>query len=248
MPEKVLELPLRVILTNSSSVAVGFIPYRENFVKAIPAGDTYSIQVNGSEEAQYYIGQATTGFTVISEEIPYGIVPSITFDPGTDTYITTATIEFNCADKDGVAAIYYTVDGSEPDEESTEYDRDGSGVVVDATTTIKAVAYDDAEYAEHSLITSVTITIQVATPVADIVGDSYVENQSVTLSCDTPDATIYYTTDGNAPTTGSTEYTEAISITGSSGSPVETVLKAIAVKAGLSDSAVMTETYTITLP
>lgn len=61
---------------------------------------------------------------------------------------------------------------------------------------------------------------------------------SVTLATETDGADIYYTTDGTAPTSASTKYTAAISLTAT------TTLRAIAVNAGMIPSAVMTATYT----
>ncbi|WP_232322214.1 chitobiase/beta-hexosaminidase C-terminal domain-containing protein, partial [Brevibacillus parabrevis] len=52
-------------------------------------------------------------------------------------------------------------------------------------------------------------------------------------------ATIYYTTDGNTPTTSSNVYTTPIPINSAM------TIKAIAVKAGMTDSTVMSESYTI---
>jgi hypothetical protein len=52
-------------------------------------------------------------------------------------------------------------------------------------------------------------------------------------------ATIYYRTDGNAPDRTKKPYIPAIPIT------VATSIKAIAVKAGMTDSAVITAVYTI---
>ncbi|MFY0741512.1 chitobiase/beta-hexosaminidase C-terminal domain-containing protein [Solibacillus silvestris] len=61
----------------------------------------------------------------------------------------------------------------------------------------------------------------------------------VTLSTITEGATIYYTVDGSTPTTASTEYTGAITVN----NPM--TIKAIAVKAGLTNSAVATFVYEI---
>ena len=61
-------------------------------------------------------------------------------------------------------------------------------------------------------------------------------DNSVTMSCDTASATIYYTDDGTTPTAESgTEYTDAIDITET------TTFKAIAVKEGSADSNVVTQ-------
>ena len=71
-------------------------------------------------------------------------------------------------------------------------------------------------------------------------GGTFETSQSVTLACDTSGATIYYTADGTTPTTASTEYTGAISLTAT------TTIKAIAVKDGMSNSAVVSKTFTKT--
>ena len=79
----------------------------------------------------------------------------------------------------------------------------------------------------------------VATPVFSVASGEIDSGTSVTISCTTEGAKIYYTTDGTEPTASSTEYTAAISVT-----PPMT-LKAIAVKSGMNDSAVASVSYTI---
>jgi len=85
-------------------------------------------------------------------------------------------------------------------------------------------------------------TPKVATPIFSVAGGTYTETQSVEISCTTEDATIYYTTDGNEPTTNSTEYRGAIDISST------TTLKAIAVKPEMRNSDVAEVTYTINIP
>lgn len=80
---------------------------------------------------------------------------------------------------------------------------------------------------------------QVATPTFNPAEGTFTEAQSVTISCATDGATIYYTTDGSTPTTASTQYTEAINVS------TTTTIKAIAVKDGMTDSEVAQATYTI---
>ncbi len=80
----------------------------------------------------------------------------------------------------------------------------------------------------------------VSPPLFSLTEGTYQNEISVTMSCYTPDAVIYYTTDGTTPTDNSTIYTTAIQIN------VTTELKAIAVKDGLNNSAVTTANYEIT--
>ena len=93
---------------------------------------------------------------------------------------------------------------------------------------------DEVRLTHDQNATPVTV---VAKPEFSVAGGSYTEAQTVTITCATDGATIYYTTDGTEPTASSTEYTGAISINET------TTLKAIAVKDGQS-SAVAEATYT----
>ena len=110
-----------------------------------------------------------------------------------------------------------------------------------------------------ALTTTINITIEAASitgaPTANPAAGTYTENQSVTLTSSTEGAKIYYTTDGSTPTlTGGVpgettkEYTAPISVTGTEGQSITTVIKAMAVKSGMQDSSVETFTYTIQLP
>ncbi|MBP5770807.1 MAG: chitobiase/beta-hexosaminidase C-terminal domain-containing protein [Bacteroidaceae bacterium] len=66
----------------------------------------------------------------------------------------------------------------------------------------------------------------------------FADAQSVTISCETSGAAIYYTLDGTTPTANSMEYTGAIPVR------TTTTIKAIAIK-GSDESAVATATYHI---
>lgn len=78
-----------------------------------------------------------------------------------------------------------------------------------------------------------------ATPVATVKGGTYVTSQTVSLSCSTAGATIYYTTNGFEPSVDDTSYSTSITVA------TDTILKAKAIKSGMADSATMTETYRI---
>ena len=90
------------------------------------------------------------------------------------------------------------------------------------------------------VVRKVTFEVTTAKPTFSLRPGTYKGAQTVTLRDSTPGATIYYTTDGKAPTVLSIPYTGPIKI----GSK-ETIL-AIAVATGQTRSAVATGTYTIT--
>ena len=97
------------------------------------------------------------------------------------------------------------------------------------------LASDDLEL----IISTYNAPRQVDNPTFSPTDGTYTETQSVTISCSTAGAEIYYTTDGSIPTSSSTKYTEAIPVTST------TTIKAIAVKDGMANSEVATATYTI---
>ena len=81
----------------------------------------------------------------------------------------------------------------------------------------------------------------VVEPIFTPAAGEYYGTQSVTISCATAGAEVYYTLDGNDPTSASTKYTGAISIAST------TTIKAVAIK-GENSSAVVSATYTILAP
>jgi hypothetical protein len=81
----------------------------------------------------------------------------------------------------------------------------------------------------------------VATPTFSPAAGTYPSAQSVTLSDTTSGASIYYTTNGTTPTTGSTLYTAPITVSSS-----ETI-KAIAAASGYLNSAVASAAYVINI-
>jgi lysophospholipase L1-like esterase len=82
----------------------------------------------------------------------------------------------------------------------------------------------------------------VANPVFSPSAGTFSSLQSVTITTSTSGATIRYTTNGSTPTsTTGTIYSGAISVSAT------TTIKAIAYKNGMTDSSVVTATYTITV-
>lgn len=97
-------------------------------------------------------------------------------------------------------------------------------------------------YKAGDIPTPPTPTEYVATPTFAPAAGSYTSAQTVSIACTTEGATIYYTLDGTTPTTESTVYAEAFTVSET------TTVKAFAVKEGMLDSEVATATYTIIEP
>ena len=196
--------------------------------------DRYVSVYNGSDW-RGYVNSTTEPTTVAfyKRTIP-AAVATPTFSVAAGTYNANQSVTITCA-TDG-ATIYYTTDGSEPTNLSSEYTEP---VSITQTTTLKAIAIKNAE---SSNVASATYTLKCATPTFSPVGGAYIGAQSVTISCATDGASVYYTLDGTTPTSSSTLYSSAISI-----SETKT-LKAIAIKSNWSDSDVQSATYTITVP
>ena len=170
-----------------------------------------------------------------------GTTPTVVATPA----ITPEAGEFNnevevtitCA-TDG-ATIYYTIDGNDPTTTSGIY---SAPFTLTADATVKAFAVkadmDDSAIAE-AIYTITTIVETVETPVISPATGTYYAEQSVTIETATADATIYYTIDGNDPTTSSLEYTAPFAVTAT------TTVKAFAVKADMTDSAIAESIITI---
>ena len=161
---------------------------------------------------------------------PIFSIESGAVDSGTSVTITCGT--------EG-AKIYYTTDGSEPTASSAEYT---AAISITEAVTLKAIAVKSGM--NNSAVASVSYTIKgtVATPEFSLASGAVNSGTSVTITCSTDGAKIYYTTDGSNPTASSTEYIAAISVTAA------VTLKAIAVKDGMNDSAVASASYTIYTP
>ena len=111
---------------------------------------------------------------------------------------------------------------------------ENSSMTVQIETTAKRAFLDNI------VITNTAGAPQaVATPTFSPEAGTYTSAQSVTISTETTGATIYYTTNGDDPTTSSSVYSTPISVSST------TTVKAIAAKSGMTTSDVASATYTI---
>jgi len=189
---------------------------------------------------------ATSGGTSVSARIvvvvttantPTGPMPAPSFSVPAGTYSAPQNVTITDSQLIGYnnAFIYYTTDGSIPTASSLVYI---TPITIATDTTLKAIAIDP--FYDQSAVSSAAYTFVSGTPVFAPGGGTYSSAQTVTLTDSTPGATIYYTTNGTTPTTSSTVYSGAITVSAS-----ETI-EAIAVASGYPNSAVASAAYTIT--
>jgi hypothetical protein len=113
-------------------------------------------------------------------------------------------------------------------------------IAVSATETVKAMASATGYSASTVNSAAYTINPPSAAPSFSPAGGTYTSTQTVTISTTTPSATIYYTTDGSAPTTSSLVQTKPITVAASQ------TIKAIAIATGHSSSPMNAAAYKIT--
>lgn len=159
--------------------------------------------------------------------------------PESGNFTDTVTVEMSTTE-DG-ASIYYTTDGSDPDEFDDLYS--SSFTISDAGThTVKAVTvksgYKTSGISEETYI--ITSTERVSIPVFSPLPGTFTDSVSVTISSDSG-ASIYYTLDNSTPDADGDLYTESIVID----TPGQYTVKAIAVKDGYLDSLVASAEYII---
>jgi hypothetical protein len=231
-------------VTIYDAISGATIYYTTNGTAPTTASTKYSgaISVNATETleaiavaAGYTNSPAVTATYTINVTTP--TLPAPTFSLAGGSYTTSQSVSIS--DATAGTTIYYTTDGTAPTTASTKYT---GAITISATETLKAIAVETGY--TNSPAATATYTINVTTPTLpaptfSLAGGSYTTAQTVTISDATASTTIYYTTDGTAPTTASTKYTGAITI-----SATET-LKAIAVETGYTNSPAATATYTI---
>ena len=161
------------------------------------------------------------------------------FTPAPGTYTAAQTVGMSSSTPG--ASINYTTDGTTPTATvGTLY---SGPITVSETTTINAIAY--ATGMTDSSVTTATYTISppVAAPTFSPAAGTYGSSQTVAILSATPGASIRYTTDGSTPSeTVGTLCSWPITV------DATTTIKAIAYATGMTDSAVSTATYTISVP
>jgi uncharacterized protein YheU (UPF0270 family) len=140
--------------------------------------------------------------------------PTTTASPAGGTVHYYPSITLTCDDGTGVgcANTYFTTDETEPTTSSTLYE---SAIYISADTTLKFFSIDLRGYTESAKTETYTIDLPPTTS-ASHPSDLYNASIDVTLTCTDTSGTgcdaTYYTTDGTEPTTASSLYSSAITI------------------------------------
>lgn len=130
------------------------------------------------------------------------------------------------------AAIYYTLDGSTPDNSSKLY---SGPIIIRSSATLRAVAYIKGR--NHSAVSVNNYTLVPAQPIAMPASRTFRDTLRIALTSKTQDAIIHYTLDGSEPGADSRLYAQPFLIDST------TTLKAVADVPGLGRSRVTEEKY-----
>ena len=164
------------------------------------------------------------------------IVATPSISPASGAVASGTEVTMTCATAG--ATIYYTTNGDTPTSSSTAYNP-ASKPTITSACTIKAIGIKTGLTNSAVASASYTIAAPCATPTFSVAEGEVTKGTTVSISCATDGATIYYTTDGTTPTTSSTVYSSAITIN------TAQTIKAIAAKDGNANSEVASATYTV---
>lgn len=161
--------------------------------------------------------------------------PTFSLAPGTFQAATSTTVSTVSTS----GTIHYTTTGVDPTESDPTVASGGS-VTLDHTLTLKARVFKSGS--APSNVAVALYTFKVATPTFNPGGGTYPSAQSVAIA--SAGASLYYTTNGSDPTTGSTPYTAPVSI----GPGTSLTLTARGFRTGWTTSDPMSAAYTVLGP
>ena len=212
---------LRYTLDGSEPTAESPI-YDEPFT----ISDSTIVKAKVFSDAFFDSGVVTASLIRVWENMPSPTIDVAATFTGTRTRVVISN------EMDG-ATIFYTLDGREPNSQSTRYT--GPFYVTDSCM-IKAYAVMP-DYLDSVVVTTVVTRAweTVATPRIAAASPFTGSKAKVVLSCATEGALVRYTLNGNDPNSHSTKYTKPFYVTDSC------TIKAYAVKADHLNSAVATQ-------
>lgn len=158
-------------------------------IEKLAAGE-HKISRGSGENGIYYIKVEYTG--VAMQQLD---TPEISYNETSG--------EVTISDVPEAVGVYYTTDGSAPTETSTKYD---APFIVEDGTIVKAIAVGDGTTTINSSVAECVIVLKGVTLEAPVI-KSY--NGTVAITCQSPNVTIEYSTNG----TDYTAYSRAFTLT-----------------------------------
>ncbi len=246
-----------------SDPATTTLPYAQTFDSDL--GDCYSFTVAGVKPWYHYQqSAAANGYQGQNPEEQWLVLPGINFNNYTSVEMNFNTYaQYGTNNDDNYLKLYYSADyagigdptpsiwqeisynqptGINDSTEVSEFSGNLDLSAVSGSMVYLAFKYYSTDSPTRWRVDDISIydtggLPQVATPTFDPDGGVYTATQSVTISCATATARIYYTTDGSEPTSSSPQYSVPIDITQT------TTLKARAFAFGYNPSNIATAEY-----
>ncbi len=191
-----------------------------------------------TSETVHALGVATGYNNSVVATATYSLaqVATPTFTPSSGPITNGTSISVACATP--ASQIYYTLDGSTPTTNSALY---SGPVTIDGGTTVSAVATAGG-YVNSALQSVFYQLVQTATPVFAPASIHVTNGTLISMTCETPGSTIYYTLDGSTPSTNALVYLNPVMLEDTNG-PVD--VSAVASAPGHLDSSIQTVIYQI---
>ena len=232
------------ISASGAPAGITVTPAAASLALSAPATDALTVGVAASAASGLYPVTITAsgGGHVHTAQILIRVltIAAPVFSPAAGTYTTAQQVTLT--DATSGAVIYYTTNGATPTAASTRYT---GAITLPATAplteTIRAIAVASGPALSSVALATYTIAPAAASPSFSPAAGTYTSAQTVTIADTASGATIYYTTNGVTPTTASTAYTGAITV-----SATETI-EAIATASGYAQSSVNSAAYTINM-
>jgi hypothetical protein len=185
------------------------IRYTTDGTDPTESSELYSTPLNITANTQIKARAYKDGWNASTEILGnyYLRVAAPVFNPAPGAFNSDANVEVTIGCATPEAVIHYTLDGSVPTISSAVYT---SPIPIEMNTTVKAMAVRTDW--NDSIITSGNYYLNVYAPVFNPPGGQYTGYQTISITSQTPDTEIRYTTNHTQPTPTSTLYTEPLVI------------------------------------
>ena len=252
IPSGDVDMGTEVILKNKTEGAE--IYYTVSRDGTTPEDPTISSSVFDATQPIIINGATVIKAIAVKDGVKSGIL-TLTYNSRDQLSAPTASIDSGAMVSRGTrlklkaadgASIYYTMDGSDPSDQSNASVISGSELILDGTAgsmvTVKACARKDGKSVSEVVTFTYQISQSAGGVTADVPNGTLVSiGSKINLMTDVTDAEIRYTTDGSSPADNGIKGT-VVTVEGTSGSSF--MIKAVAVVDGDAGS-VCTFTYKI---